>query len=132
MAEKKKRKLSLGWVLGIVGGIVVLSLLAAGSGTAFAIQQENQDAFCASCHTEPEVTYYDQSQASPPATLAAFHAQNAEGGSPPARCIDCHSGGGPFGRVEGLKQGAQDTFSYWSGNYHDPAITTNPLGDDSA
>lgn len=121
-----------GRVLAIAVGVGLLLLLVGVSGgTAYAIHLENQDLFCASCHTEPEVTYYDQSQASTPVTLAAFHAQAGEGGGSLARCIDCHSGGGPLGRVEGLTQGAQDTFSFMSGHYHDPAITTNPPGDDS-
>ncbi|MGB8647970.1 MAG: NapC/NirT family cytochrome c [Anaerolineae bacterium] len=109
------------------GGIlvVVLGVIAATGGTAYAINQENHDAFCASCHTQPESTYYQQSQAQNAATLSAFHTGKS------VNCIDCHSGGGPFGRIEGITQGAQDLLSYYSGNYHNPAITTSKLGDDS-
>jgi predicted CXXCH cytochrome family protein len=58
-------------------------------------------------------------------TLAAFHTPRR------TACIDCHSGGGIFGRAEGLQQGAHDLAQFLSGTYHRPAITTNPLGDDS-
>jgi predicted CXXCH cytochrome family protein len=102
-----------------------LSLFAMAGGTAYAIQQENHDVFCASCHTEPESQYYQQSLQQNSTTLAAFHAQKS------VRCIDCHSGGGPLGRVEGLSQGAQDLSAYYSRHYHTPAITLNKLGDDS-
>lgn len=105
--------------------VAVIGIIAASGGTAYAIQLENEDGFCASCHTQPEVNYYQQSQAKDAASLAAFHTQKG------VRCIDCHSGGGPLGRMDGLSQGAQDALAYYSGNYHSPAVTTSPLGDGS-
>ncbi len=105
----------------LVFGVAVVSIGSIGS----ALAMENQDSFCASCHTEPEVTYYQQSVQSPAITLAAFHKTKQ------TACIDCHSGGGPLGRAEGLIQGADDLLMYYGGNYRRPAITTNPLGDDS-
>ncbi len=112
-------------VVAAVFAVVVLLIFGAAGGTAYAIQQENQDAFCASCHTEPESKYYQASLAQNSPDLAAFHAQKQ------ARCIDCHSGGGVFGRAEGLAQGAQDLVAYQSGRYHAPAITLSKLGDGS-
>lgn len=112
-------------VVAAVFAVVVLLIFGAAGGTAYAIQQENQDAFCASCHTEPESKYYQASLAPSALDLAAFHAQKQ------ARCIDCHSGGGVFGRAEGLAQGAQDLVAYQSGHYHAPAIPLNKLGDGS-
>ena len=106
-------------------GIGVGALLVGAGGTAYAIQQENQDSFCASCHTEPETKYFQQAMATPAVSLAAFHTSKS------VRCIDCHSGGGPFGRVEGLTQGAVDLMAYNSGKYHSPAITLTKLGDAS-
>lgn len=105
----------------LVAGIAVLSI----GGVGIALALENQDSFCASCHTEPEVTYWQQSVATQSTTLAAFHAHEQ------TACIDCHSGGGMLGRSEGLSQGAHDLMSYLSGQYNRPAVTTNPLGDDS-
>ncbi len=123
------------WVRGLQGarriaffagvGLVVVLLFSATGGTAYALNLENHDAFCASCHTQPETQYYQQSQTKDSTTLATLHAHNG------VACIDCHSGGGPFGRVGGLTQGAQDLVSYYSGNYHRPAITTSPLGDEN-
>ena len=103
--------------------VSVFVLVLGGVGVSLAL--ENQDIFCASCHTEPEVKYYQQSTQSNPPTLAAFHTQKQ------TACIDCHSGGGVLGRSEGLAQGAHDLMAYLSGNYHHPAITTNPLSDAS-
>ncbi len=108
---------------GLIGAVVAI-VLATG-GTAYAIQLENNDSFCASCHTQPETQYYQQSLSQQATTLAAFHTQKQ------VRCIDCHSGGEPFGRVNGVMQGSQDLLSYYSQNYRHPAVTTNPLGDDS-
>ncbi len=109
-------------VLGVVVGVLVI--LAFG-GVGVSLLLENQNSFCASCHTEPEVKYYQQSVQSTVTTLASFHTQKQ------INCIDCHSGSGPLGRAQGLQQGIDDLLIYWSGNYHQPAITSNPLGDDS-
>ncbi len=112
--------------LTIIAAILVVGAAVIGVGAiGSALAMENQDSFCASCHTEPEVTYYQQSVQAPVVTLAAFHTTKQ------TACIDCHSGGGPLGRAEGLIQGADDLLIYYSGNYRRPAITTNPLGDDS-
>ncbi|MCL4487081.1 MAG: NapC/NirT family cytochrome c [Chloroflexi bacterium] len=104
---------------------IVLAVFSAAGGTAYAIQLENQDGFCASCHTQPETAYYQQSLEQNAQNLAAFHAEKQ------VRCIDCHSGGGVFGRGVGLMQGAQDLVAYESGHYHSPAVALNKLADDS-
>jgi hypothetical protein len=100
-------------------------LFSAGT-VATAVHLENQDEFCDSCHTEPEVTYVERALASEPTDLASAHAKYEE----QVRCIDCHSGYGTGGRILALYQGAEDLAQYLVGDYHDPAITTNPLGDD--
>ena len=102
-----------------IAGILTLAL-----SITIAIQLENRDSFCASCHTEPESAYYARSLSNP-RDLASAHA-NAE---VLVRCIDCHSGEGPMGRVASISQGASDLLSYISGNYQQPAIIQNPLGD---
>lgn len=117
-----------GWkrvVLFAAIAIGILSVLGLSGGAVYGIQLENQDSFCASCHTQPEAKYYQQSTTAPATTLAAFHTQKQ------ARCIDCHSGGGPFGRMAGLTQGSIDLLAYQSGNYRAPAVTLTKLGDDS-
>jgi predicted CXXCH cytochrome family protein len=105
----------------VIGVLVVLAI----GGAGVSLLLENQNSFCASCHTEPESKYYQQSLQTNVTTLASFHNQKQ------TNCIDCHSGGGPLGRAQGLQQGIDDLLIYWSGNYHQPAITSNPLGDDS-
>lgn len=108
---------------------VILIVVGAGAltigGVGIALALESQDAFCASCHTQPEATYYQRSTQTNPVDLAAFHSPKD------TRCIDCHSGSGPFGRAKGLQQGAHDLTTFLLGTYHRPAITTNLLGDDS-
>jgi predicted CXXCH cytochrome family protein len=121
LTKSSSRRRVLG-VLALAGLVVAIVAI---SGTAFALDRENHDAFCASCHTQPEVAYYQQSVAQNSATLAAFHTQEG------VRCIDCHSAAGTFGRAAGLGQGAQDLFAYYGGHYHHPAITTSKLGDGS-
>lgn len=102
--------------------VVALILVAIG-GTAFALSLEEHNDFCASCHTQPEVEYVSRAQKSPPVDLASTHVITS------VKCIDCHSGPPPFGRKDGLIQGAQDLLAYLKGNYPQPAITTHPLPD---
>jgi len=91
------------------------------------MQFENHDPFCASCHTEGEVTFLKRAQiqtANAATDLASFHAaKNA------ARCIDCHTGPGIIGRYGGLMAGASDLVSYFSGHYPQPAVQDTPLSD---
>ena len=91
-----------------------------------AMQFENHDSFCASCHTEGEFTFFNRSlvQASVATDLASFHAAKKA-----ARCIDCHTGPGIIGRYGGLMAGASDLVSYFGGHYPQPAVQDTPLGD---
>lgn len=116
------------WLLVPIIAVPVLFFLLAGGGVAYALRLEESDGFCASCHTEPEVTYVRQASAQPPTTLAAFHTQSKRQS---VMCIECHSGGGPFGRAQGLTQGTQDLVAYMTNHYQAPAVTTSPLGDDA-
>jgi predicted CXXCH cytochrome family protein len=124
----KSKRVIPKWLALTVGVVAAVLLIGAIGGTAYALHLEENDGFCASCHTEPETTYFNQALTKPPVSLAAFHAQSSK---QTVRCIDCHSGGGALGRVDGLMQGQTDLLAYWSGHYHSPAVTTNPLGDDS-
>lgn len=105
--------------------ILLLSVLFLFAGTlTSAVTLENQDSFCASCHTEPESTYFHRSQ-SKPSDLASAHSQF----NSTTRCIDCHSGLGANGRINSLKQGSVDLTAFIFGDYHQPAVTINPVGD---
>ena len=89
-----------------------------------AMQFENHNAFCASCHTQGEQTFYDRSVASAPVDLASIH--NIKG---QARCIDCHTGPGIIGRYGGLMAGSTDLISFFSGHYPQPAAMEEPYPD---
>lgn len=103
-----------------IAALVVLGLVV----PVGAMQFENHDTFCASCHTEGETTFLQRAEASGPTDLASFHAQNGS-----TRCIDCHSGAGLVGRYVTLTYGASDLVSYFRGNYAQPAVQDTPLGD---
>jgi hypothetical protein len=110
--------------------IAVLIVLLASSGFAFAAVQESRDIFCASCHTQPESTYYQrsldiQSQNAQPVDLASMHQTKA------TRCIDCHSGAGLFGRLSAEMLGARNAALFYSGRAVQPAKLTVPIGDNN-
>lgn len=105
-------------LLAVAGFALTVSVYTAG------VQLENDDAFCASCHVEPETIYYwaslnpDQAE-----TLAAFHAGVG------TRCIDCHSRRWIPGRLWAQWGGLQNALAFWSDDYNSPAVTTRPVGD---
>lgn len=104
--------------------IVPLVLLVLGSASAVtAMQFENHDDFCASCHSEPEQTYF-QREASTSTDLASFHSTKD------VHCIDCHSGPGLVpGRLNALTLGAQDLIAWTTGTAKQPAVHTRPIDD---
>jgi len=93
-------------------------------GLTAAIQLENTDHFCTSCHTEPETTYVDRTNQLG-IDLASNHAQYET----VVRCIDCHSGEGLTGRAVSLKQRLVDLIDCLKSGYSQPPKTTNPMGD---
>ncbi len=104
--------------LGVVGFALAASLYTVG------IRLESNDSFCASCHVEPEVAYFNQSlRSAQPVTLAALHAGKN------TRCIDCHSRKWLPGRLWAQWGGLQNLLAYRSGNYRSPSVTTRPVGD---
>ena len=117
---KKRRLIAYGMIAAGVIFLLLAIMVIVG-----ATQLENRDSFCASCHTEPEVTYYERTQAKEPSDLASAHAAYDR----PVRCIDCHSKASLTGRMGAVWQGAQDLAAYIVSDYHDPAITENHLGD---
>jgi hypothetical protein len=102
----------------LVFGLAGLSFLSVGAG----LQAENHDAFCASCHTEPETTYVERAQAAP-ADLASFHT------SKDIQCIQCHSGPGFVGRLTTLPLAAWDATRFFTRTYEQPAHLHAPLHD---
>ena len=108
-------------------GVIVLAIalfILAGGAYVTISTLEADDSFCASCHVEPETTYYQASlEPDEATTLAAFHAGEK------TRCIDCHSRRWIPGRVWAQLGGLQNFLAYRSGNFTDPAVTTRPVGD---
>jgi hypothetical protein len=102
----------------------VFVLLSAG-GFAFAASQEENDSFCASCHTQPETTYYQRSLDAAAVDLASAHRQES------TRCIDCHSGMGVIGRVSAELMGAQNAFKWYTGTASQPAPLLYLIGDNN-
>ena len=92
---------------------------------------EENDAFCASCHSQPEAAYFDRAQAVAAIDLASAHAMLAH--SKPqltnTRCIDCHSGPGLMGRVSSVSLGARDAIKWFSGTSTQPAQQTTLIAD---
>jgi predicted CXXCH cytochrome family protein len=117
--KKSHRKLAIILVI-----VIPLAVLVLGAATAVtAMQFENHDDFCASCHSEPEQTYF-QREVSTPTDLASFHTTKD------VRCIDCHSGPGLIpGRISALTLGAKDLVSWTTGNAKQPAVHTRPIDD---
>jgi len=103
----------------VLGVLVVLSTSAMVTGTTL----EDQNSFCASCHTQDESRFYQQSLVAA-VDLASFHETKGV-----ALCIDCHSGPGLGGRVGGLVAGTSDLISYLSGHYPQPAVQEDPIWD---
>jgi hypothetical protein len=110
----------MNWLAGLPawlrwGALIVVVLTAAPVPIVSTL--EERDRFCISCHTAPEVTYYDRAQAAlagveplPDLSSAHYAAQ------PDFRCIDCHRGdGGPAHRARTLALGARDTLIFLSG-----------------
>ncbi len=93
------------------------------AGFGFAASQESHDSFCASCHTQPESTFFQRSTGTQAVDLASFHTtQNT-------RCIDCHSGQGVLGRVQAELLGARNAFKWYTGTAVQPAVMTYAIGD---
>ena len=127
-SKKSFFRKSRSWFGGALLLLVLAPLLIGGSSVALGAHLENNDAFCASCHTEPESTYVQRisetrNQSAPVKDLATFHAVS-DGAT---RCIDCHSGGGLSGRIDAMKLGARDLSSYMQGNYAQPAPLTQAV-----
>ncbi len=113
----------------------LISLIAtfalAASGFFVATRVEENDTACASCHSQPETTYFDRTQAATTRDLASAHAHlsRRDDGTPATRCIDCHSGPGLLGRVQSVSLGARDAFVWFSGRAAQLSVATFPIQD---
>lgn len=119
--QPKKQRRKWPWILVIV---IPVALIFLGVSTGVvAMQFENHDDFCASCHSEPESTYV-QREAAASTDLASFHKTKD------VRCIECHSGPGLGpGRMNSLMLGAKDLLAWTTGRATQPAVHTRPIDD---
>jgi len=108
----------------IPAAVLAFGLLLAVGGYAFASTQEENNSFCASCHTQPESTYYQRFQDPAAVDLASDHAQKAA-----TKCIDCHSGSGFGGRLSAILMGARNAAAWFSRTAVQPAPLTVPIKD---
>ena len=118
-AQAKKKP---GWIPPVLAVLVVLIIVIGvpAGGFAYAASREQNDAFCSSCHTQPEATFYDRSIAAQPVDLASAHrVENTN-------CIDCHSGEGLPGRLSAELLGAQNAFKWVTKTAIQPAVLTVP------
>jgi hypothetical protein len=107
----------------VFGVLIVFGILLTVGGFVFAASQETHDAFCSSCHTQPESTFYQRSTAAQTTDLASYHTTQA------AHCIDCHSGAGVTGRVSAELMGAKNALLWYTGKAVQPAVLTHPISD---
>ncbi len=111
-------------VLLLAGGMI-LGIVLATSGFVYAASKESHDPFCASCHTQPESTYFERSVAAEAVDLAAYHTHES------TRCIDCHSGPGVFGRMRAELMGARNALAWFTHTAVQPAPLTVPIRDEN-
>ncbi len=116
--------LHLRWrLLVLLFGVVLVGLIG---GIMFASDQEQDDRFCISCHTQPESDFFaraqraDQNQNAD--DLASFHHRKQQ-----VRCIDCHVGEGVAGRAMVLTLAAWDTVKHYTGIARQPAVIVFPV-----
>jgi len=84
---------------------------------------EENDGFCASCHSQQEATFFERTQAAAVDLASKHHAAWA------TRCIDCHSGPGVSGRVSAMALGARDLAAFVTRTDQQPAVLTVPVTD---
>lgn len=110
-------------ILPFLGIAAIVAVLLGTGGMVFASSQEDHDSFCASCHTQPESTFFERSTASTPVDLASAHTPKE------VRCIDCHSGSGVTGRIQAEMMGARNALMWYTGTAIQPAKVTFPIQD---
>jgi predicted CXXCH cytochrome family protein len=109
----------------LLAGVLVAGVTLTIGGFTFAAANEQRDEFCASCHTQPETSFYSRAQAGQAVDLATAHQAKQ------VKCIDCHSGSGLTGRVMAELLGAHNALAWYSGAAIQPAHLTGPIADEN-
>jgi len=110
-------------LISVLVGIVALGIILAVSGFTYAASQETHDPFCASCHSEPETTFFQRSTDTQAVDLASYHTTQK------TRCIDCHSGPAIWGRMQAELLGARNAVAWYAHTAVQPAQLTVPIQD---
>jgi nitrate/TMAO reductase-like tetraheme cytochrome c subunit len=112
----------------IVGGLFIGLMFFGVAGFFTVSALEEQDTFCISCHTAPEVTYYNRAYLAldrptdPLPDLSTAHYHAAATGKKPFACIDCHRGDSSLPhRVSTLTLAARDALIFVAGR-DDPTL----------
>ena len=105
--------------------VAVLGIFGVAGAFAFGASQESHDSFCASCHTQPESTFYQRTQGSSHADLASYHTTQT------TNCIDCHSGAGITGRIQAELMGASNAARWFTGTAVQPGVLGGPYPDEN-
>jgi predicted CXXCH cytochrome family protein len=103
-------------------GLGIVLLLTTGILLTAAHLEEN-DGFCASCHSQPETTFFQRTQTTDAVDLASSHYTHQ------VKCIDCHSGPGVTGRLGAMRVGAGDLIAFATHTDTQPAPLTVPIDD---
>ena len=123
--KQKRRKFIFTPIMKVGLAGLGLAIVLVVSGFTFAATKETHDSFCASCHTQPESTFYQRSVDAQPVDLASAHKPKN------TRCIDCHSGVGVVGRIQAELLGAHNALAYYTHTAVQPAKLTRAISDAS-
>jgi hypothetical protein len=122
--DKLNLRFHLSWRWLGIGATVFIMVIAAS--VAWVSYQEQDNRFCASCHTQPETEYFDRYTRAVATQfaddLASFHYRKKE-----VRCIDCHVGEGVEGRTQVVVMAGWNTFKHYTGLQQQPAKIVIPL-----
>jgi hypothetical protein len=116
------------------GGAAAVAAASAGWITVDLLERDND--FCNACHLEPGLPLHIEIRRDfdqrPAASLAGLHAAAARDGGQERdfRCIDCHGGTGPYGRLRVKVLAAKDAFWYVVGRFEEPDAMSWPIWDE--
>jgi hypothetical protein len=119
-----KRKRRIPTVVIVLAVALAVGVVLTAGGFTFAATQEQRDPFCASCHTQPESTFFSRESATGSDLASAHHVKGV-------KCIDCHSGAGIQGRVAAELMGAHNALAWYTGTAIQPAQVTKPIADEN-
>lgn len=119
--------------------LVALALVGGVGGTAVGLTLEENNEFCAQCHTQPEYDFWMRTQVvmknpHEVSDLATFHivpmAENKNPQRPALTCISCHGGATLSDRLTTMFElGALDTIRFVADDFKQPAKLSHPLPD---